>query len=106
MLLRMITAGQLRDAGYTVIEVSNAHEALDVLRDNSLGVHVVFSDIRMPGSLDGVALARAIRSQHPRIKVFLTSGHITALDWVEHDGFFAKPYDVTKIVRHINVLTD
>jgi two-component system, response regulator PdtaR len=103
VLLRMVITDQLRDAGYSVIEAVNAHEATEVLR-NSANIEVVISDIQMPGSMDGVDLARMIRSEYPAIKIVLASGHLALVNWADHDGFFEKPYDADKIIRHIKAL--
>ena len=103
VLVRMVVADELRNAGYTVIEASNAHEALDLLR-NSVDVRLIFSDVRMPGTMDGVGLARVVRSEFPMIKIVLTSANLTRFDWAEHDGFFQKPYDAAKIIKHIKTL--
>jgi CheY-like chemotaxis protein len=106
VLVRMMIADKLRDAGYTVVEASSAHEALQVLRHHSVDTRLVLTDVRMPGAVDGAALAREIRSGFPAIKIVLTSGHLAALDGTQHDGFFAKPYDADTIVRHIKTLLD
>lgn len=103
VLVRMMVADELRSAGCTVIEASNAHEALELLRNN-VDVRLIFSDVRMPGTIDGVGLARIVRSEFPMIKIVLTSASLTRLDWAEHDGFFPKPYDATEIIKHIRVL--
>jgi CheY-like chemotaxis protein len=87
-----------------VVEACNAHEALDLLGHGAANVKAVISDIRMPGSIDGVGLARTIRSSYPAIKVLLAAGHIGAFDATEHDGFFQKPYDTAKIIRHVRKL--
>jgi two-component system, response regulator PdtaR len=105
VLVRMMIADQLRSAGYNVIEAAEAHEASQVLR-HAADVRLVISDIQMSGSMDGVALARLIRSQYPGTKIILTSGHFAAIDWADHDGLFHKPYDVSKIIRHIKPLLD
>ena len=105
VLVRMVVADELRKAGYTVIEASSAHEALDLLR-NGVDVRVIFSDVRMPGPMDGVGLARVVRSEFPMIKIVLTSGNLTPLDWAEHHGFFQKPYDAAKIIKHVKRLLD
>jgi CheY-like chemotaxis protein len=99
----MAIADNLRKARYAVIEASNAHEALDLLR-NGVDVRLIFSDVRMPGIIDGVALARIVRSEFPMVKIVLTSGDLTRLDWGEHNGFFPKPYDATQIIKHIRTL--
>jgi CheY-like chemotaxis protein len=104
-LMRMKLAEELRDAGYLVVEASDGSEAVDILtvrRD----VHVVISDIRMPGPIDGVELSRRIRSEYPAIKVVLSSGEPNAADSAAHDGFFLKPYKVAWIIRHIRSFTD
>ena len=105
VLVRMVIADNLRDAGYTVMEASNAHEALGLLR-NSVDVRLILSDVRIPGTMNGVALARTVRSEFPVIKIVLTSGTLTRLDWAGHDGFFPKPYDSAQIIKHIKTLLD
>jgi CheY-like chemotaxis protein len=103
VLVRMNIADQLRGAGYKVLEASNANEALDLLRGHP--VRLLFSDIRMPGTMDGVGLARAIRSQYPEIKVLLTSAEsFSASHWADNDGFFPKPYDAKRIIEYIKTL--
>jgi CheY-like chemotaxis protein len=105
VLVRMTIADQLRDAGYVVIEASNADEAMQVLRHKSADVRLIFSDVRMPGTMDGVGFAREVRSQYPLIKIVLTSAHTPKLE-AEYDGFFPKPYVPTTIIRHIKSLLD
>jgi two-component system, response regulator PdtaR len=105
VLVRMVIADNLRNARYIVIEASNAHEALDLLH-NGVDVRLIFSDVQMPGTMDGIALARIVRSEFPVIKIVLTSGNLTRLDGVEYDGFFPKPYDTDQIIKHINTLLD
>ena len=104
VLVRMIIADELRNAGYTVIEASTAHEALELLRQKSVDVRLIFSDVRMPGTMDGTAMARSVRSEFPAIKIMLTSGNLTGLEGAKHDGFFLKPYDSAKIIKHITAL--
>ena len=103
VLLRMFIADELRSAGYNVLEASNAGEALDLLSGQP--VQLLFSDIRMPGTMDGVELARAIRSRYPEIKVVLTSAEsFSAGHWTENEGFFSKPYDTRRLIEHIKML--
>jgi CheY-like chemotaxis protein len=84
----------------------NALEALELLRHNSVDVRLILSDVRMPGTMDGVASARTVRCEFPVTKIVLTSGNLTDLDWIEHDGFFPKPYNSEQIIKHINRLLD
>ena len=104
VLVRMLIAGDLRNAGYTVIEASTAREALELLRQMGKDVRLIFSDVRMPGTMDGTAMARSVRSEFPAIKIMLTSGNLTGLEGAKHDGFFLKPYDSAKIIKHITAL--
>jgi DNA-binding NtrC family response regulator len=103
VLVRMLIADELRNAGYAVVEAADADEALDVLGCN-VGVKVVLSDVQMPGSMNGAEFAQVVRSVYPTMKVLLTSGHSGMLDGVEHDGFFPKPCDVEQIVKRIEAL--
>ena len=105
VLIRLEIAEQLRSAGYTVIEAADAHEALELLH-HSAGVKLLVSDIQMPGSIDGVALARQVRAEFPAIKIILASGHLLAAAGAEHDGFFRKPFAVAELVNHIRKLID
>jgi two-component system, response regulator PdtaR len=75
VLVRAAIAEQLRTLGVTVVEAESADEALSCLVDGSFDL--VFSDVQMPGSLDGAALARQLRESHPGLPVILTSGTAT-----------------------------
>ena len=101
ILIRMNIADEFRNAGFEVIEAANAQEALSILQADQ-AVDAVFSDVKMPGSLDGIALARRIRADYPSIKVFVTSGHSapSGLDGAI-DGFVRKPYDPPLVIEKI-----
>jgi CheY-like chemotaxis protein len=72
VLLRLVIAEYLRNCGYRVIEAADADEAVLVLKQPDLVVDVLFSDIEMPGSMDGFALAQWSRSNRPGLEVILT----------------------------------
>jgi CheY-like chemotaxis protein len=86
-------------AGYAAIEASNADEAIAVLEARK-DVRIVLTDIDMPGSMDGLKLAHAIRKRWPPIELILTSGHfhLTDDDMPERGRFFPKPYRDQEIV--------
>jgi len=88
-----------------MIEAWNVHEALEVLR-HGYDVRLVFGDIRIPGTMDGVKFASLVRSDYPRVKIVLTSSHLPTLDWAANDGFFPKPYSGAGVIRHIKALLD
>ncbi len=98
VLLRAVLADQLREAGLTVVEAGNADEALAYL--NSGGrVDLVFSDIEMPGSMNGLALAREIRVRHSTLPIILTSGK--SWPWEQNGSlgaFIPKPYDLARAI--------
>src|SRR5580693_3647807 len=98
-LVRLYAAQVVADAGFVVIEASNADEAMRILGSRS-DVRVVFTDIHMPGSMDGLKLAHAVRNRWPPIKIILTSGRDLIAEQVLPEGgrFFAKPYNPIEIL--------
>ena len=72
-LVRLCAVETVEDAGFEVIEAANADEAIRILESRS-DIHVVFTDVHMPGSMDGLKLAHAIRNRWPPIKIIVTSG--------------------------------
>lgn len=104
ILVRMMIADDLRIAGFAVIEAADPDEALAVLRCGSK-VHVLVTDVQMPGSIDGVVLAKLVRSELPEIKIIIASAHLPAPRAVRHDGFFSKPYNLHDIIALIRKLT-
>jgi two-component system, response regulator PdtaR len=105
ILVRMLISDKLREAGYTVVEAAGSEEALNVLAQLD-DVKLILSDVQMPGSMDGIGLARVVRSAYPAIKIVLTSGHVDAIRGAEHEGFFPKPYNVAQVIGHIETLLD
>jgi len=103
VLLRLVTASNLRDAGFEVIEVANCAEALRVL--DRIPVDVLFSDIDMPGNLDGLALAQWVHRSQADTRIVLTSGAArTPGDVKEYASFLPKPYaekDVERLLRSV-----
>ena len=72
VLLRLVTAGNMRDAGFDVIEAANCAEAIRIL--DCIPVDVLFSDIDMPGKMDGLALAKWVHRSQADTRIILTSG--------------------------------
>jgi len=97
-LVLMDTADQLSDRGFVVIEASNADEAI-ILLSNHPDIAVVFTDIDMPGTMDGLKLASAVRDRWPPIKIIVTSGHRRVLKDNLPTGsrFFDKPFRVDAV---------
>lgn len=91
--IRMLAADILQDEGFTVLEVAIADEAWPILESRS-DIGVLFTDINMPGSMDGLALAARVAVRWPRIRLVLTSGRCgLSNDEVPDNGqFVQKPY--------------
>ena len=108
VLIRFAIADFLVERGFKVHEVGNVAEAIAVLEAN-LDIDVVFTDIRMPGTMTGLDLARWVRVNRPGLAVLLTSGEIRkgeiSTDAVVSAPFFEKPYDLNRVVAYICALT-
>ena len=103
VLTRLMLADELRSQGLQVLEASNADEALTVLQ-SSLPVHLLFTDIRMPGEMDGVALAKLAHARFPQIKSIIgSSGKPESIDDFA-DAFLAKPYDLRELIKQVRRL--
>jgi CheY-like chemotaxis protein len=92
-LIRMATADSIRDAGFEVLEAANADEAVGILEGRG-DIRVVFTDIRMPGPMDGAKLTHAIKQRWPPIRIIATSGQV-ALDTLQLPAgtlLFPMPY--------------
>ena len=100
---RYMAAEYFRDAGYRVIEANDADEALSVLAPGNQ-VHVVFSDIQMSGSIDGLALAEWIAQRYPHLPVLLTSGRRPDVLPANCRCFFVKPCSLADVEREIRAL--
>ncbi|GLS22122.1 hypothetical protein GCM10007874_51390 [Labrys miyagiensis] len=99
-LIRAILSDELRTAGLTVVEATSADEALSYLKTAGM-VDLIFTDIQMPGSMNGLELARRLRAQNPSLPIIITSGN-TGPKGAEGIGqFMPKPYDMEQAVEMI-----
>src|SRR5665213_3429044 len=105
-LLRMDAVGIIAAAGFETVEAANADEAIDILETRG-DITVVFTDIQMPGSMDGLKLARAVRGRWPPIKIVATSGHVhvSETDLPEGGRFLPKPYSPVEVTGMLRELT-
>lgn len=79
MVLRMRAVDIVEDAGFNPVEAVNADEAMSILESRS-DISLLFTDIQMPGSMDGLKLAHAVHDRWPGIKIILVSGRINPTD--------------------------
>ena len=104
ILVRLIAAEDLRTQGFRVIEAADAHEALTIV-EAVARIDLVVTDVKMPGTLDGLGLARVLRLSHPHLKIVVVSGEKLDADAAAvADMVFAKPYDGPRLVRAIRDL--
>jgi DNA-binding NtrC family response regulator len=99
-LIRFSTLDALEDVGHVALEAGNADEALVMLR-NRPDVEILFTDVNMAGSMDGLQLAKRVRALRPDIGIIITSGvvHLDPLALPTNAVFLSKPY------RHEALLT-
>ncbi|NSZ77102.1 MULTISPECIES: response regulator [Agrobacterium] len=102
VILRMDIVQALEDHGFEVLEASNADGAIILLNAHP-GIRLMFTDIDMPGSMDGLKLAAVVRDRWPPVKIIITSGHrAISDDTLPVVGrFFSKPYDPSRIIHAI-----
>lgn len=98
--IRMAAADIVEDAGWVALEAANAEEALKVIAQNP-EVKVLFTDVTMPGTIDGVRLAECVHREHPQIELVLTSGerHLSENMLPDEGTFLRKPYGRDELVR-------
>lgn len=102
-LIRLDIVYALEDAGFAVLEAANVAEAVAVLTDHS-EIRAVFTDVDMPGSMDGLKLAAVVYAQWPQTKIIVTSGHrnVTPSDIPAASRFVKKPYSPSVIVESLS----
>jgi two-component sensor histidine kinase/ActR/RegA family two-component response regulator len=102
MLLRMRTVDIVEDAGFTPLEAVNADDALALLESRS-DIELLFTDIQMPGTMNGLKLAHAVHERWPLIKIILVSGQVTPNeeDRPANSRFFGKPVEVQQMIAQL-----
>ncbi|WP_416358175.1 response regulator [Aureimonas phyllosphaerae] len=102
-LVRAEAVDLCEEAGFTAYEARNADQAIRLLERHS-DIRVLFTDIEMPGSMDGLKLARAVRDRWPPVSIIITSGRVKVEkeDLPENGVFFSKPYPPQGIVKALN----
>jgi CheY-like chemotaxis protein len=103
--VRFVVAEALSAAGFSVLEAENGPEALRLLKANP-GIQLLFTDIMMPGGMDGFELAHRAKQLRPDLRVVYTSGFVKELPWGEHGiGYgpmLRKPYRHRELIAEVN----
>jgi CheY-like chemotaxis protein len=104
-VLRMSAVDMLEEAGFEAIEAPDADEAIRILESRT-DIRAVFTDVQMPGSMDGLKLARAVRHRWPPVALVVTSGHtdVSDADLPSGGKFLSKPYKPTQIAATLREL--
>ena len=104
-LILMSAAAIVEEAGFRAYEAANADEAIALL-EKYADICILFTDIDMPGSMDGLKLAHYVRDRWPPVKIIVTSGHVQIghQDMPPDAVFFAKPYRAMQIVGKLREL--
>src|SRR5829696_8782859 len=102
-LVRIPAIDELEEADFQVLEAANADVALVVLEARSDEVQVLFTDVDMPGSMDGMALAEQVHRRWPHVLLLISSGYARPHpdEIPDHGHFVPKPYIGATLVRHI-----
>jgi CheY-like chemotaxis protein len=105
-LLRMDAVDIVRSAGFDAVEARTADDAIAILEARP-SIHIVFTDVQMPGSMDGLKLAKFVKDRWPPIKIVATSGRVRVVedDLPEGARFIPKPYTPAQIIETFRELT-
>jgi CheY-like chemotaxis protein len=109
-LVRQLAVEGLRDAGYDVLEAKNSAEAMELMQQPEK-IGMIFTDVQMPGSLDGVGLVEKIRQDNPGMPAIITSGfspHLTErLGFLDPPTIFiGKPYSLSDVLKKVTELAN
>ena len=102
-LLRLEAVDRLQDAGYSTIDAGNGDIAFDIMKARWREVRVLFTDVQMPGSLNGVDLAREVHRCWPDVLLLVTSAGVALTDQdLPDDGkFIGKPYGRSTLISQV-----
>ena len=103
--VRLVVSEALAAAGFMVLNAESGPEALRILEANP-GIDLLFTDIRMPGGMDGFELAHRAKQMRPDLRIVYTSGYVKELPWGEHGighgPMLRKPYRHQDLVAEVN----
>jgi two-component system, response regulator PdtaR len=104
-LLRMLAVEFVNEAGFETLEACDADQAIAILESISK-ISVLFTDVNMPGSMDGLKLARVVRDRWPVIEILIASGHVRLpqADLPPNGRFLGKPYLAAAIIAELHSL--
>jgi two-component system, response regulator PdtaR len=104
-LLRLLAVELMEDAGFVALQAANADEAIVIL-EHRVDIALIFTDVDMPGTMDGLKLAHAVRRRWPPIKIIIVSGktRLSDSELPSDTRFFSKPYSVSDMISELRSL--
>lgn len=104
-LVRMDVSHRLSEDGFEVYEAATADDAIRLLEAHS-GIQILFTDIDMPGTMDGLKLSAYVRDRWPPVRIVVTSGHrkVDVVDLPDGGVFYSKPYNYTEVAQSFREL--
>lgn len=104
-LLRMMAVDMVEEAGFIAVEAADSHQAIAILKART-DIRIVFTDIDLPGGLDGMKLAAAIRDRWPPVEIIMTSGHLkpATCDMPPRSVFYPKPYPQERVIATMQAM--
>src|SRR5215469_13499454 len=103
--VRTVTVSLLEQLGYRTIAVETAHAAVEVL-ESGCSPSLIFTDVVLPGEIDGLAFARTVKARHSRIPVVLTTGYAKVFDSDSEFPVLRKPYQISTLARVMREVLD
>ena len=105
-LIRMNAADHLKSYGFEILEAGNSLEALEFLHLHHWAIALLFTDVHMPGDMNGLELARHARAHWPWIAILIASGQarLSQDDIPAGSRFLSKPYDIEHMAAHVREL--
>ena len=102
--IRMLLAEAVVDAGFKVIEAEHGVKALQLLKAHAMQIHVLFTDVHMPGEINGIDLVKHVSGTWPWLRMMVTSGRAMPSNQELPDGcrFIAKPYRLGAVAQHLH----
>ena len=102
-IIRMETVQMVKDAGYAVLAAPNTNDAITILEGRQ-DIHAVFTEIRTPGHLNGMAMARAIAKRWPLVRLVVTSGVPSVDNFPDDWRYIPKPYNGAQLASALRAL--
>ena len=106
--LRFEAVDLLQEAGFETLEAPNANAALEILKERWQDVRLLFTDVQMPGEIDGIGLAEEVHKCWPDVLLLVTSGGVQVQEdeLPDHGKFMPKPYRASTLIKQVRHLIE